>query len=102
MAINRVNCPRKVGRLTSLARLDLSHNQLVQLLAAAGYLIALEFLHLKNNPLRRLPAEVGQLPRLVLLESIPMCSSYLRNVCQSFHGAMKGSGKTALASKGKG
>ena len=53
---------------TDIKHLDLSCNQLTQLLAEIGQLTQLTTLNLKNNKLTQLPAEIGQLTQLRILD----------------------------------
>ena len=56
--------PEAIGELSTLTRLDLSHNQLVGLPAEIGLLTKLTKLDLNANRLASLPAELGQLVHL--------------------------------------
>ena len=53
-----------IGQLTSLVKLNLSHNQLTSVPAEIGQLKSLKVLDLRGNLLRNLPAEIGQLTSL--------------------------------------
>jgi leucine-rich repeat protein SHOC2 len=57
-----------IGQLTSLVKLNLSHNQLTSVPAEIGQLTSLQVLGLSDNQLTSVPAEIGQLTSLTELK----------------------------------